>query len=326
MERSPHNPILTRDDIPDVPPHFTDATSVYNPGAIDDGGLYRLMLRVQARSRETFMVMAASRDGVHFEVEPRVVTFDGLADCGVKIHHVYDPRLTRIDDDVYVVFAADTDDGCRLGTAVTRDFERFELVAIGENEDTRNGVLFPERFDGKFLRLERPNRISLEDGPTSGDSIVLSEAEDLVHWRPRAEVMGGRFHYWDERIGSGPPPVKTREGWLHLYHGVATHFQSSNIYQAGAVLLDLEDPARVLARTRHNLLEPRADYELVGQVPNVVFPSGWIVEGLDEKGFSAQESRVHVYYGAADTCVALASTTVGELIAACREPGGDLGA
>ena len=92
----------------------------------------------------------------------------------------------------------------------------------------------------------------------SGDAIWLTESDDLVEWRPVGEVMSGRPHYWDELIGSGPPPVKTEAGWLHLYHGVATHFASSNIYQAGAVLLDLEDPSRVIARTWDNILEPRS--------------------------------------------------------------------
>ena len=151
-----------------------------------------------------------------------------------------------------------------------------------------------------------------------GDEIVLSESEDLVTWRPVSAVMQGRWRYWDERIGSGPPPVKTREGWLHMYHGVATHFAGVNIYQAGAVLLDLKDPRKVIARTRDNVLEPRELYEMVGQVPNVVFPSGWIIDDLDDEGFASLDARVRVYYGAADTSVALAVTTVGRLIEECR--------
>ncbi len=131
--------------------------------------------------------------------------------------------------------------------------------------------------------------------------------------------MQGRWRYWDELIGSGPPPVKTKEGWLHLYHGVATHFASVNIYQAGVVLLDLKDPTRVIARSRGNILEPRELYEMVGQVPNVVFPSGMIVEETDPEGFAPGESSVKVYYGAADTCIGLATTTVAALLQAARE-------
>jgi beta-1,4-mannooligosaccharide/beta-1,4-mannosyl-N-acetylglucosamine phosphorylase len=159
--------------------------------------------------------------------------------------------------------------------------------------------------------------VSFEGGVTSGDEIVLSRSDDLLDWRPVAPVMRGRLHYWDELIGPGPPPVKTREGWLLVYHGVATHLAGACIYQAGAALLALDDPSKVLARTRDNILEPREPYEMTGQVPNVVFPSGMIVEGCDEQGFARADSRALIYYGAADTSVCLATTTVGELIAAC---------
>jgi beta-1,4-mannooligosaccharide/beta-1,4-mannosyl-N-acetylglucosamine phosphorylase len=133
--------------------------------------------------------------------------------------------------------------------------------------------------------------------------------------------MAGRPHYWDEHIGSGPPPVRTRDGWLHVYHGVATHLVGRDIYQAGVCLLDLDDPTRVVARGRNNVLEPREPYELVGQVPNVVFPSGMIVDDFDEAGFARPESLVRVYYGAADTVVAMATTTIEDLLAACHVEG-----
>jgi len=319
MRRAEENPILTREEIPDLPPRLLDVTSVFNPGALEWKGGVMLLLRVQARSRETFLMPAWSPDGVDFEVFSRVVEIRGLESVGERIYHVYDPRLTFLEEWVYLVFAADVEGACRLGIAKTRDFEEFELVSFDREGDSRNGVLFPEKVGGRYLRLERPNRVTLEGGPTSGEEIVLSESEDLVTWRPVAQVMRGNPHFWDERIGSGPPPVKTREGWLHIYHGIATHFQSANIYQAGAVLLDLEDPSRVIGRTRSNILEPRELYEMVGQVPNVVFPSGMAVRERDGEGFALPESEVLVYYGAADTCVGLARTSVGELVRACLE-------
>ena len=318
MRRSPANPIITRADVPGVPPHVVDVSSVFNPGAIRVGERDFLLLRVQTRGRETVLMVAESTDGEHFRVRPYIVNIAGLDAVGQTIYHVYDPRLTRIDDTVYIMFAADTDAGCRLGTARTTDFERFELVAFGGDEETRNGVLFPERHDGRFLRLERPNRVQLAGGVTTGSEIVLAESDDLVSWRQLGPVMAGRPHYWDELIGSGPPPVKTHAGWLHIYHGVATHFASANIYQAGVVLLDLDDPRRVLARSRNNVLEPREPYELMGQVPNVVFPSGMIVDEHDSQGFAPSESSVRIYYGAADTVVALATTTISELLEACE--------
>jgi beta-1,4-mannooligosaccharide/beta-1,4-mannosyl-N-acetylglucosamine phosphorylase len=318
VERFPNNPILTREDLPDIPPHFVDATSVFNPGAILFQNKYLLMLRVQTRGRETFLVMAESGDGKIFIPRTDIVRFTGIERVTETIYHIYDPRLTQIDEWVYVMFAADTDEGCRLGVARTLDFDEFEFVGFGAEKHIRNGVLFPERIDGRYLRLDRPN-ITAEGGPPSGDEIFLSESYDLVEWRRRESVFRGRPHYWDERIGSGPPPVKTREGWLHVYHGIATHFDSANIYQAGVVLLDLENPGEVVARSRNNILEPRELYELTGQVPNVVFPSGMIVEEYDDEGYAKADAGVFLYYGAADTCVGLATTTVGELLMACRD-------
>jgi predicted GH43/DUF377 family glycosyl hydrolase len=318
MQRSAANPIITRADIPDVPPRIADVTSVFNPGAIRLGDRYALLLRVQTRGRETVLMAADSADGERFTVRPRLVEIEGIEQVGQRIYHIYDPRLTRIGEMIYVVFAADTDDGCRLGIAETPDMERFALVGFGGDEETRNGVLFPEMRDGRYLRLERPNRTEVEGGVTSGEEIVLAESDDLIAWRPLGPVMTGRHHYWDELIGSGPPPVKTREGWLHVYHGVARHF-GAGIYQAGVVLLDLADPRRVIARGRCNILEPREPYELMGQVPNVVFPGGMIVEQCDADGFAEPKSLVRIYYGAADTGVAMATATVDELLRACRE-------
>lgn len=320
LVRSPRNPIITRGAIPPVLPDFSDVTSVFNPGAVEFEGRTLLMLRVQSRGRRTALVMARSKDGVNFDVAKEAVSFRGIERAGEVLHHLYDPRITLIGDTYYVMFAADTETGCKLGAGRTSDFVTFDFIGLGEHPDIRNGVLFPEKMGGRFVRLDRPNRSALEGGVTSGDEIWFSTSDDLVTWTPEHAVMGGRWHYWDERIGSGPPPVKTRQGWLHLYHGIATHFAAASIYQVGAVLLDLEEPWRVLARSWNNILEPREIYEMVGQVPNVVFPGGMIVERWDDEGFALPESRVRVYYGAADTCVGLATTTIKDLLEACDGP------
>jgi len=317
--RSVRNPLLTRADIPAIPPHLSDATSVFNPGAIKLGDEYLLMLRVQSRSRETFLVVARSADGERFTVENEIVHFKGIEQVRDRIYHMYDARITQLDGTCYVMFALDMDGACQLGLAMTEDFRSFQFLGIVSDEDIRNGVLFPEKVGGKYLRMDRPNKARLEGGPSTGSTIWLSESDDLLHWRPRAPIISGRFHYWDEFIGSGPPPVKTRRGWLHIYHGVAGHFGSANIYQAGVMLLDLHDPARVIGRCRCNILEPREPYELLGQVPNVGFPSGMIVEEYDAEGFARPDSPAKIYYGAADSVVGLATTTVEELCAAALE-------
>jgi len=316
MQRHSHNPIITRKDIPDIPPHLMDVTSVFNPGAVKFNDTYLLLLRVQNRGRETFTVKALSNDGVHFEVENRIVQFQGIENVSEKIYHCYDPRITRIDDSYYIMFAMDMDSGCQLGLARTEDFERYQFLGITSTEDTRNGVLFPEKIAGTYYRFDRPNKMKLGEGPTSGNIICLSCSDDLLHWQLVAPVLAGRFHYWDELIGAGAPPIKTPMGWLLIYHGVAMHLNSAYIYQAGVALLDLNNPATVLGRSRYNILEPREMYEMVGQVPNVVFPSGAIAEHCDAAGFAALDSPVKIYYGAADTCVGLATTTVNELIQA----------
>lgn len=313
MRRDPANPIVTREDIPEFVPALRDVSSVFNPGVIRHDGLDLLMLRVQTRGRETALVPVAALENGTLAFYDSLATIEGVNEHDEEVHHVYDPRLTRIDGNVYMVFAADvtTSSGagaCRLGVAKMRTPMSWELLAIDGSRDTRNGVLFPEKIGGKYARLERPNTHQHAGGPTSGSVMHVATSDDLTTWTLGEPVMSGRWHYWDELIGSGPPPVRTDKGWLHVYHGVATHFASSNIYQAGVCLLDPDAPSKVIARGAMNILEPREPYELAGQVPNVVFPSGMIAEG---------DGRVRVYYGAADTCVGLAHTSVDELLEAC---------
>lgn len=319
LARYEGNPILTRDEIPEVKSRLRDVTSVFNPGAAMHHGEVVLLLRVQTRGRETVLMTARSHDGVRFDIAPRIVEFPDILAIDHPVYHVYDPRVTQIGDEYLVTLAIDTYGGCLMGIARTNDFAVFELVGVTDDEETRNGVLFPERIDGRYARLDRPDRLHPSGGPPTGDEIVFSLSDDLLHWELVGPVMHGRPRYWDERIGSGPPPVKTRQGWLHVYHGVATHFASVNVYQAGVALLDLNEPMKVVARGRSNILEPRETYEMVGQVPNVVFPSGMIVEEYDNEGYAKPDASVRIYYGAADTCVCLATTTISDLIDACDE-------
>ena len=319
VKRYINNPIIKRTDIPDIHPDLVDVSSVFNPGAVKFMDKYILLLRVQNRGRETFIVKAESSNGIDFKVDNKIVNFKGMEKVNKKIYHVYDARITKIQNEYFIFFAMDMDKGCSLGLAKTDNFDKYEFLGIVSGGNVRNGVLFPEKINGKYIRFDRPNKIQLEGGPSSGNAIFLSESGDLLKWKTIKAVMSGRFHYWDENIGSGPPPVKTKEGWLHIYHGIAMHFASSNIYQAGVSLHDLNDPSLVLSRSKCNILEPRELYELTGQVPNVVFPSGMIVEDYDENGFAKLESKVLIYYGAADTVVGLAITTIMELIEASKQ-------
>ncbi len=318
LTRHPDNPIITRESITSTLPELDDVSSVFNPGAVLVDGKVHLLLRVQNRGRETYLLHAVSDDGVQFDIDPEPVVFKGIEEIASPVYHIYDPRITELDGRYYIMLALDIHNGCRLGLAVTDDFREYEFLGIKSHIDNRNGVLFPERINGQVFRLDRPNHPTA-DGPASGEMIWLVSSRDFTRWIPHSPVLQGRPHYWDERIGSGPPPVKTRDGWLLIYHGVATHFSRSNIYQAGVALLDLEDPCKLIGRTRYNILEPREMYELIGQVPNVVFPSGMVVWDTDDDGYALPDSRVSIYYGAADTVVGLAETTIGELVNACNE-------
>lgn len=305
-------PLLTRANLELGDARFTDPSSVFNPGALCADGTIHLMLRVQSRGRETALVMAASADGLRFRVARAALALRGLERVAARVHHVYDARLTSLAGRHYALLALDLDDRCELGLAVSDDLADWEFLGLVSAGGNRNGVLFPTRVGGRALRLDRPNRLGV-----SGDEIWLSASDDLLHWQPLAPVASGRARSWDELIGPGPPPILTRAGWLLVYHGIATHYGSVNIYQAGALLLDAADPSRLLARTRSNILEPREPWELIGQVPNVVFPSGLVLPEHGGPGPAPDAARVLLYYGAADTCVGLAETSVGALLAAC---------
>jgi predicted GH43/DUF377 family glycosyl hydrolase len=319
MKRCLQNPLITRSDIPNVRPHLVDVSSVFNPGGVRWGNRIVLLLRVQNRGRETFLLSAYSKDGIGFAVATESIQLRGIEKLDYRVYHVYDPRITKIGESFYITLALDTDTGCRIGLAKTTDFQNYNFLGVLMDGDARNAVLFPEKIGGEFAMLYRPNRLRVDGRVASGSEIELAMSPDLQSWTPKEIVMSGRFHYWDEYIGSGPPPIKTRRGWLHIYHGVATHFAASNIYQAGVVLLDLDNPGKVIGRSRHNILEPRELYELTGQVPNVVFPTALVSAQQPKDGFLDDNAELFLYYGAADTCVCLATTTVSELLEACEE-------
>lgn len=311
MRRHPQNPILTRQHIISRHPALQDVSSVFNPGGIMHDGEFLLLLRVQNRARETLFVTATSVNGVDFRVTEEPIPIMHLERCPYTIYHIYDARITRAwqGSGYHILAAMDTDKGCFLGYFFTEDFGKLDFKGIASQPDVRNGVLLA----GTPYRFERPNKHQMADGVKTGALIVCSESEDFLNWRYVADVFDGRPHFWDELIGSGPAPLLCPEGWLHIYHGVATHFGSANIYQVGISLQDTDKPWLVLARGRYNILEPRELYELTGQVPNVVFPTAAIP--LSDAAVLDYDTEIYVYYGAADTSIGLAITTVKELLA-----------
>ena len=255
FHRVRNNPIISPKNIVSSNPAMIDVSSVFNPGAIKYDGKTILLMRVQNRGRETLIVKAESNDGIKFVIENTPIEISGLERSGETIFHIYDSRITYLEGIFYIMLAVDVVGKCLLGIIQTQDFNTFEFLGFTGNEDIRNGVLFPERINGKYARFDRPNIKELESGAATGDAIWYSESDDLINWPVTQLVMEGRLHFWDENIGAGPPPVKTEKGWLLIYHGIAMHYQP--IYQAGVVLLDLNEPWRVISRGRYNVLEPR---------------------------------------------------------------------
>ncbi len=313
MQRYLHNPIIHREQIKGISNALNDVSSVFNPGGVFHEGNVLLLLRVQNRARETLFVRASSPDGLNFDIGTEAVHVTHLERCPHRIYHIYDARITPSSGKHFdVVCAMDTDKGCFLGYFRSDDLSSLDFISLASGPDVRNGVIFA----GTPYRFERPNTYQGADGVKTGSTIVCSKSEDYEKWEYVAEVFSGRPHYWDELIGSGPPPIKCEAGWLHIYHGVATHFGSANIYQAGVSLHDSERPWITLSRGKYNILEPREPYELMGQVPNVVFPTAAIP--ISKDGKVSDDTPVYIYYGAADTCVGLAITTISELVAAAR--------
>jgi predicted GH43/DUF377 family glycosyl hydrolase len=214
---------------------------------------------------------------------------------------IEDPRATEIDGHQYILYTAVSGYGHLIALAETKNFETFTRIAPVSEPGNKDGVLFPQKVGGLYARLDRP--IGNEVG-----SVWVSYSPDLVHWGRSEFVFGPRARCWDShRVGASAPPILTKFGWLEIYHGVKMT-SAGPIYRAGAVMLAKDNPAKVLGRCLLPLLSPREDYERIGDVGNVVFACGAILEDDDE---------VKLYYGAADTSICVATGHVEDIIASC---------
>ena len=211
--------------------------------------------------------------------------------------------MIKIEDAYYVVFCADVD-GPSIYIAKTKDFQRFEKIPNGFLPFNRNGVLFPEKINGQYVMLNRPS----DSGDTPFGNIHISYSNDLIYWGNHKLLMKN-FHlgnnFWERiKIGAGPAPIKTDEGWLLIYHGVQATCNGF-VYSMGVALLDLQDPSIVKYRANRLLLEAKESYETTGFTSNVVFPTGALTDS---------NGRIAIYYGVADTNMAIAFTTVDKLL------------
>ncbi len=294
LRRYDENPILTAEDIP------FRCNTVFNGSPVKFDGEYLLLFRVEGLQGYSFFALARSRKGFYYEVDEKPVMLPEKNGKFAKYEKrgIEDPRITFMDGVYYILFTAFSGFGPMIEIAKTEDFKKYERIALISSPGNKDGVLFPEKIKGKYARLDRPV------GNNVG-SIWISYSDDLIHWGHSRAVISPRPGYWDSyRIGASVPPIKTDKGWLEIYHGVRMT-ASGPIYHAGSVLLDLEDPSKIIARCDEPMLSPRENYERIGDVNNVVFASGAIVE---------EDRTIKVFYGSADTAICMAMCDLDELI------------
>ena len=296
LKRWEGNPAIVIEDIP------FRANTVFNgtPIVTDEGVL--LLLRVEGQQGYSFFALARSDDGFHFKIDTEPVMMPAKKGQFAKYESrgLEDPRATIIDGICYIMYTAVGKWGSRIALAKTSNFTEYERIAIISEPGNKDGVLFPRKINNLYARLDRPI------GHNRG-SIWVSYSPDLINWGKSEVVMTPRHGYWDNyRIGASVPPIETKEGWLEIYHGVKMT-TAGPIYRIGAAVLDLENPAIVLKRGAIPILSPHAIYERVGDIPNVCFACGAVVENND---------KIMVYYGAADTSICVATSTMDKILSA----------
>lgn len=288
------NPIIPRDATP-------TSNSVFNSAVVPFEGRFAGVFRCDDRRRSMNLHAGCSQDGLRWEIAAEPIVWDCQDPELADFEHRYDPRVCWLEDRYYVTWCNGYH-GPTIGVGYTYDFQRFTQLENAFLPYNRNGVLFPRKINGKYAMYSRPS----DTGHTSFGDIFYSESPDMVHWGKHRWVMGPKTWSWQStKIGAGPTPIETPEGWLAIYHGVLTSC-NGYVYSFGAALLDLEKPWQVRYRTAPYLLSPQTTYECVGDVPNVAFPSAAL--------YDEPTGRLAIYYGGADTVTALAFARMGELI------------
>jgi beta-1,4-mannooligosaccharide/beta-1,4-mannosyl-N-acetylglucosamine phosphorylase len=296
--RSSLNPIIPRDLIP-------RSNSIFNSAVVPFRDAYAGVFRVDDTTRLMDLHAGRSADGINWTLEPETIRWipsDGrVGEIQERFEHAYDPRVTWLEDRYYVTWCNGYH-GPTIGMGYTHDFETFHQLDNAFLPYNRNGVLFPRKVGGAYLMLSRPS----DQGHTPFGDIFVSASPDLTHWGRHRHVMAPKGWTWEAtKIGAGPTPIETAEGWLLIYHGVLTSCNGF-VYSMGAALLDLDEPWKVIARSRDYILSPQMLYEQVGDTPNVVFPCAALLD--------APTGRLTIYYGGADTVVCLAHGYLPELI------------
>ncbi len=287
------NPIVKRDAIP-------CSNSIFNSAVVPFKEGFAGVFRCDSKSRRMQLHTGFSPDGIHWTLENDPIAFQCDDPEIAVFDQGYDPRVVRLNDRFYITWC-NVYHGYTIGLAYTYDFKTYYQLENAFVPYNRNGVLFPRKIKNKYAMLNRPS----DTGHTPFGDIFYSESPDLIHWGCHRHVMSPLSGWQSTKVGPGPVPIETKEGWLMLYHGVLTSCNGF-VYSMGAALLDADQPWKVRYRTIPYLLSPQTLYECVGDVPNVVFPCASLQD--------AATGRIAIYYGAADTVIGLAFTYVDELI------------
>ena len=298
--RHDNNPIIDWNPTKKSARIFNSAVLPYEDGFIG-------VFRADHKNGRPQLHLGRSTDALNWDIEDEEIHWVDEQGNDYQPSYAYDPRLVKIEDTYYIVWCCDFG-GAALGLGMTKDFKTFVRLENPFIPFNRNGVLFPRKVNDKFLLLSRPS----DSGHTPFGDIFLSESPDLVHWGRHRRVMtkGGQGWWQGTKIGSGATPIETSEGWLMFYHGVSGTCNGF-VYSMGAAILDKENPSKVLYRTRDYLLTPEKEYETTGLVPNVAFPCATLQD--------PETGRIAIYYGAADTYVAVAYAQVDELVKYIKE-------
>jgi len=297
--RSGKNPIITRDAAPNVNSIFNSAVVPFEDG-------FAGVFRCDDTARVMQLHAGRSKDGVTWQIEPKRIQFECQDEEIGRFEYGYDPRVCLIDDRYYVTWCNAYAGWPTIGIAHTHDFETYYQMENAFLPFNRNGVLFPRRIDGRLAMLSRPS----DRGHTPFGEIYYSQSPDMIYWGKHRLVMRPASGWQATKVGAGPVPIETTEGWLLFYHGVLTSCNGF-VYSMGAALLDLDRPWKVIARTEPYLLHPKMLYEQVGDVPNVIFPSAALTDSVT--------GRIAIYYGAADTVTGLAFCRVDEVVEFVRK-------
>jgi len=298
VKRYKNNPILTKNDVP-----YPVAT-VHNAGMIKYDGKYIMLFRSHLHNGRSVVGIAQSKDGYKFKVapEPFLVPSKNGEFSEYEEYGVEDVRISQIDDNYLLTYSAYSRHGVRIGLAKTKDFKTVERISLITQSDLRNVVIFPEKINGRYVRLDRPH------SEISKWSIWISYSPDLIHWGDSKVIIKPETYHWDEmKIGPGATPIKTAKGWLNIYHGVF-ETMSGVVYRLGVALHDLKDPSIILGVADDWILQPEDTWEITGYVPNVVFTCGAIAEN---------DGNVKIYWGGADSVMCVGTANIDELVDLC---------